>query len=171
MCTLLYRRFSAIFGGLRWLKKSKLAPRWDRRPCRRSPQINFKAEKYIINNVYIDQVYYVNKSQFYSSVIQRKGLPWLPLPSSEWRGGISPGSPPVHQQNRLPTTILWYLQYSTFYSTYLVPGTYRYRCAKFRVHTQPRTPRPTMMVQLAKHSFWLRAPLDLPFFLILNDLS
>ena len=33
------------------------------------------------------------------------------------QGWISTGSSPNQEQSRLPTTILWYLQYSTLYST------------------------------------------------------
>ena len=77
----------------------------------------FTAAFYIINIIYLPALYLANIPQIYDNVMQRKGLLWMRLPSSEWRGRISPWISPVHQQNRFPTTILWYLQYSTFYST------------------------------------------------------
>ena len=77
----------------------------------------FTAAFYIINIIYLPALYSGNIPQIYDNVMHRKGLLWMRLPSSELRGRISPWISPVHQQNRFPKTILWYLQYSTFYST------------------------------------------------------
>ena len=92
----------------------------------------FTAAIYIINIIDMAAVYIPNIPQSYENVMHRKALLWLRLPSSEWRGWISPSSSPVHsaghQQNRLPTTILiYYGIYSTVrftvHNRYLVPGT------------------------------------------------
>ena len=105
---------------------------------------------------------FINISQFYCTIYHRKAHPSLRLPSeiSEWRGWISPGSFQVQKQNRLPTTIVSYLQYRVLLSISLidawylpVPGTGNSK----RAHASPAPPRTNN--NGPSHSFWLRAPL------------
>ena len=70
--------------------------------------------------------------------MQRKALPWLRLPSSEGRAGFLTAVLQT-RNSRLPTTILWYFQYSTFYSAKYLPGTYRASTRASSTPTRPRT--------------------------------